>query len=53
MIQSNGDGDEKDFILLTAAWVSPAVISSKFLFLRVMVMASILAGRSPGHQRGI
>ena len=28
MIRSNGDGDE-DFILLTAAWISPAVMSSQ------------------------
>jgi len=29
VIRSNGDGDEEDFILLTAAWISPAVMSSQ------------------------
>ena len=29
VIRLNGDGDEEDFILLTAAWISTAVISSQ------------------------
>ena len=29
VIQSNGDGDDEDFILLTAAWISSAVMSSR------------------------
>ena len=28
VIRSNGDGDDEGFILLTAAWISPAVTSS-------------------------
>ena len=32
VIQSNGDGDDEDFVLLTAAWILHAVISCLVLF---------------------